>query len=297
MTKINDKTLLHLLKEQLKKKRNLEKENKQLLKEVKKLNQKLLESESFKSHFISNVTNEIINPFSSVKGLAERIIHLKAGEMKKAHSLAKLIYSESAFLDFQLMNIFMAAHLETGEVKMEISEFDIPHLINEIIEYLKPEIDKKKIAIETNYYPSLSEGEKLLFKTDREKLRFILVNLVSNAIKFSNDGSLVTIHIKTEGDNFEIKVQDEGIGISKENLNEIFDRFKRIDKKIHSLNPGNGLGLSIVDGLVDLMNGKIYIESEKGKGSIFTVVIPPATNSELLSDEDGLFIDDEEEKF
>lgn len=297
MTKINDKTLLRLLKEQLKKKRNLEKENKQLLKEMEGLNQKLLESESFKSHFISNVTNEIINPFSSVKGLADRIIHLKSGEMKKAHSLAKLIYSESAFLDFQLMNIFMAAHLETGEIKVEISEFDIPHLINEIIEYLKPEINKKKITIKTNYYPSLSQGEKLLFKTDREKLRFIIVNLVSNAIKFSKEGSLVQIHIKTDSDNLEIKVQDEGIGISKENLNEIFDRFKRIDKKIHSLNPGNGLGLSIVDGLVDLMNGKIDIESEAGKGSIFSVVIPPAANAELFSDEDGLFIEDEEEKF
>ncbi len=275
----------------------LKKENDSLGKEVERLSKKLLESESFKSHFISNVTNEIINPFSSVMGLSKSIISMKENDLDKIKEIASMIYAESSFLDFQLLNIFMAAKLESGIIETEISTFDIREVIEDVIKYFEHESKRNNIHIKMVCSTASEEKTRWSFKSDIEKLRAIAINLLSNAIKFSpNDSTIVFELIKAEK-SVVLNVKDEGKGMTDAELEIIFDRFERGSKQINSLTPGNGLGLAIVDGLVQMLDGKIKVESNPDKGSDFRVEIPETVQMDDMIDEDGLFFDEGDNQF
>ncbi len=296
MKEMSNKQILKLLKQKLDNLVLLEKQNDELNRELEVLNKKLEESEAFKSHFISNVTNEIINPFSSVMGLSKAIMKLKNEDLKKAPSLASLIYSEAAFLDFQLNNIFAAAKIEAGEIAFEVSTINITELIENSLKKLQHEIDKKKI--EVVYNPELTEGSEKLyyFKSDNDKLQLIVVNLLSNAIKSIDKNGKIHINTKLENNNLIIEIIDNGKGINEKEKSIIFDRFSRIDTNINSLNPGNGLGLSVVKGLLDIIEGEIDIKSSVGKGTTVTVKVPEAVDTESVFDDD-LFDDFDNETF
>jgi signal transduction histidine kinase len=275
----------------------LKKEKDALEKEVERLSKKLLESETFKSHFISNVTNEIINPFSSVMGLSKSIISMEENDLKKIKEIASLIYAESSFLDFQLLNIFMAAKLESGIIETEISTFDIRELIEGVIKYFEHESEPNNIHVKMVCSSAAEEKASWSFKSDIEKVRTIAVNLLSNAIKFSpKDATIVFELIKNEKSVI-LDVKDEGKGMTDAEVGIIFDRFERGNRQINSLTPGNGLGLAIVDGLVQMLDGKIKVESQPNKGSEFCVEIPEAVQMENMIDEDGLFFDEDDNQF
>ncbi len=126
---------------------HLEKENEELVKSLYDVNEKLRDSERLKGHFISNITNEIVNPFASVLALAQNIKQLKEGEISKAHHMAELIFEEAFHLDFQLKNIFAAALIEAGKEAIKCSAIDINDLNNHICNYFKPLLDKKRIQL------------------------------------------------------------------------------------------------------------------------------------------------------
>ncbi len=263
----------------------LQETNKQLLKQIDNLNKKLVESETFKSHFLSNVTNEIINPFASVMGLSRQIMELKKGDLQKAAELAGLIFSEAATLDFQLHNIFMAARLEAGEEKPMSSEINMLELVEEMIGKIKHEADKKGITFHLNIAPSA-----VSVVSDREKLGLILLNLLSNAVKFSDSGRNITVRVQLKAGNLTIEIEDEGIGMTKEEIERVFDRFHRLDPIIQSITPGSGLGLAVVEGLLSILNGKVYIDSLPGKGTVVRISLPEG-NPENIELDDELFID------
>ena len=294
MKEISNRQLLKLLKDRLAKTAEMEKENNTLLKQVDKLNRKLLESEAFKSHFISNVTNEIINPFASVSGLSKAIMNLKGDELKNAPEMAALIYEESKFLDFQLGNIFTAARIESGVIHPEPSTFSVGQVVNEVIEIFRYEIDKKQLEVIIEAPVGKALTKSFYFKTDYDKLKLILLNLLSNAIKFSANGKQINLSYGLNKDQLELTVRDEGQGIRKEELDRIFDRFHRTNKNINSLNPGNGLGLSVVEGLIYVLNGNIDVKSEEGKGTTIKIELPEISAPSVSEDEDGLFETDEE---
>ena len=294
MKEIKNKELIKLLKQRLDKAEVVEKENSYLLKQIEDLNIRLTEAEQFKSHFISNITNEIINPFSSVTGLAKTIMNLKGKDIEKAPVLASHIYSEAAFLDFQLNNIFAAANLEAGELLPEIAPVNIEEAINHSIGKLQYEMDKRNIKTDVSIEDPENSGRQYFFKTDPEKLKLIIINLISNAVKASKENGQIGIRAEVKGNNLTIKVSDNGNGIDKTELKRIFDRFYRSDKGINSLNPGNGLGLAVVKGLLDLLEGTIKIESEKGKGTTVTLILPEHDRDEQMFEEEGLFSDGDE---
>ncbi|GMT46025.1 MAG: hypothetical protein IEMM0006_1857 [bacterium] len=270
--------------------KQLQKENKILLKQIGALNKKLVESEAFKSHFLSNVTNEIINPFASVMGLSQQIMELEKEETEKAVEIAALIYSEAASLDFQLRNIFVAARLEAGEEKPELMEIDLPGLVNGLADKIKHEADQKQITFRIKY----EEGTDS-FVSDREKLSLILINLLSNAVNFSPPGKVVDISVARNNGNLVLKVKDQGIGMTKEEISRIFDRFHRANPMIQSLSPGSGLGLAVVEGLLFILNGKIEVYSVPDKGTTVRIFIPEE-NPEKIELDDDLFFDDENEE-
>ncbi len=291
----NEELLLEL-KNRLVEREIYQKQITELNKAITQISKKLNESEALKSHFISNVSNEIMNPFTSVLAIAANILEVEKENWKKVIHMVSLIHTEVFNLDFQLKNIFAAAKLEAGEIAPEISLINIDSLIKNIISLFKYEARRKHLQIE---YMSEHDDKKseLFFKSDAEKIHLVICNLLSNAIKFSFvEGKIIIKAIKS-GKNLQLTVQDFGQGLSKTNEQIIFDRFKRIDDGINSINRGHGLGLSIIKAFIDMLNGKIHFNSEFGKGTTFHLRLSESDDeiTGISTDADELFF--KEEKF
>ncbi|MBN2486590.1 MAG: HAMP domain-containing histidine kinase [Bacteroidales bacterium] len=258
------------------------------------INNRLEEAEALKSHFVSNISNEIVNPFTSILALAESILDVDKENWKKVVSMIALIHSEVFYLDFQLKNIFAAAKLEAGELQPEISTVDVNNLINNAIDTFKYETRHKGLTIEF-IAENKNADTQIFFNTDSEKLNLILTNLLSNAIKFSKKDNKIIIKATRVFDKLMIEVKDFGIGISKENESIIFDRFKRIDSGINSINRGHGLGLSVNKAVLDLLDGTISFTSKPNEGATFIVHIPESKDISkgISTDANELFFKDE----
>ena len=296
MSELTDHELIEELMKRFNKTKQALSEVQQLNKELKAVNKKLGESESLKSHFISNITNEIINPFASILALSKNITEVEHSGWDEVKKMVTLIYSEAFNLDFQLRNIFVAAKLEAGEIFPEILRVDVKYLLESLIESFQYEYDKKNLKVKFDFDIDADSKKSFQFKTDAEKLKLIVANLLFNAIKFSNENSEIVIKVWIDNKNLRISVKDFGIGISQENQTIIFDRFKRLDSGINSLNRGHGLGLSINKALIDLFDGDIDIKSELGKGANFTISIPESDveTTGFAMDGNELFFDDDE---
>lgn len=295
MSELSNKDMKTQLDEKVKENLRLEKLIESLHSQIKELQEKLTESESLKSHFISNITNEIINPFASILGLSQNIMALGDNEMRKARSMADLIYMEAFQLDFDLKNIFMAAKIEAGEIDPEIVNVDIRKIIDSSIDQFKYEIGKKNIEFLNEFMIEAEDGA-FYFRTDPEKFKLIISNFISNALKFSEENNKIFVRTKLDNGILVVSVVDSGPGIDKKKIQEIFDRFRQLDSTIHSLNRGYGLGLSVTNALADVLQGDIHVENAEPKGSIFTLNLPPGefSSEDVSGDENELFFDDEE---
>lgn len=291
MNVYNDDELLEELKNRFYQQRKSLKELEYLTGKLKELNHKLEESEKLKSHFLSNIRNEIINPFASIIGLSQSIKNIPSEKIEKIYSMATMIHSEAFALDFQLRNIFAAAEIEAGDLTLQYAILDVNELCNTIISSFKHEVEKKELKV--NFSSNTSE---IPLKSDPEKLKIIISNILSNAIKYSNKGAEIDININSDEAFVVIGIQDYGIGIDEKSQKLIFDRFKRIDDTINSLNTGHGLGLSVVQAYLDLIGGSIDLFSEVNKGSTFTISIInyENVNGNSLGDDDVMFESDGE---
>jgi signal transduction histidine kinase len=265
----------------------------QLMKTLEAVNDKLKESESLKTHFLSNIRNEINNPLSSIMGLSEQLIK---GLHKDPHmrvSIAKTIFSEAFDLDFQLRNIFAAAELEAGEYTLSLSHVDIDALMKSTICSFKHKADQKGIEIVYSCRSTKESGENTFFLIDPEKLKLILSNLLSNAIEFSADLGKIELKVKRDGKNLSFSMRDYGIGFHMDDQDIIFERFRQLDTGVRRQHRGHGLGLSIAKDLIEIFGGTISVTSEQGKGTNFIVFIPEAKQTdgiEVYSDDGNVFI-------
>jgi signal transduction histidine kinase len=268
----------------------LRRENEELDKTLHELNEKLRDSEQLKGHFISNVTNEIVNPFTSVLALAASIQKLKEGDIKLAHHMAGLIFEEAFHLDFQLKNIFAAALIEAGKEETSTSQFDLHDFAIQLNEYFKSLLGKKRITLSFNFLVEDRNGESLKFTTDKAKLDLILKNLISNSIKYSPEDSVVEVSFVVANDELRIEVSDQGKGIKPEDRKVIFDRFKQLDEKINSVNTGHGLGLSIVLAYAEMLGGWVNIGNNVNGGTAVQVGIQQGVDPGEWDDLEGFII-------
>ena len=253
---------------------------------VRKLNKKLIESETLKQNFISNIMNELYNPFSSIMFMSDNISSLKAEQLSEAPEMAETIFREASQLDFHLKNIFAAAKLEAGLESINPSKVNLGEIINEIISWQKVLIKEKNINIVVDQTALINN-----FSSDKEKLSLIIYNLVSNAIKHSPDKGNVTISSNIDNRVLTLAVSDEGIGIDKQYIEVIFDRFSRIDPTINSVSGGAGLGLAVSKSLIELLDGEIHFNEGKNYiGTTVNITIP----ENLVTDSDDDFFFDEE---
>jgi len=279
---ISDEILLSELKKRFDAHNKSIKELGELNFKLKEINKKLVQSEAMKSHFLSNMSNEIINPFSSIIGLSKIIS--QENDIDKIKTQSALLYDEVQTLDFQFKNIFWAAQLEAGKIEFISSEFEIDRLIQNSLKNTAYQANKMKINFEFQH-----SNEKIT--TDKQKLEIVLDNIFDNAIKFSEPEQKVSIWIDSDDQNIKINIKDFGIGIEKKYFNIIFDRFKKINQGIYTDNKGQGLGLSIAKEIVELLYGKIELESSINKGSTFSIILPkifPEKNISSNIYEDGL---------
>ncbi len=266
--------------------------------ELKVVNKKLEESEALKSHFISNITNEIINPFTSILGLSRSILSVDKEAWKKVISMVALIHSEAFSLDFQFRNIFFAAKVEAGDAFPDVLSVEVMPLVESIVDNFRYELRKKRIKIDIiDRLPVPADPTDVFsFKTDPAYIKLVLANLLSNAMNFSPQTGIIEITVSVSDGLLSLAVQDYGAGIEESLLNEIFDRFTRGNATINSVTRGHGLGLSVCKAIADLLEGTISVKSTLGEGSTFTFSVPESQlqSGGFSSDANEIFFDDEE---
>jgi signal transduction histidine kinase len=219
--------------------------------------------------------------------MADNILSLDADKMQKAIPMAKIIHREAAQLDFQLQNIFAAASIEAGLEGYETSNVIINDVFSSVLKKFQYDITNKNLQVTSN----ISDNNIISFITDSKKLNLILLNLLSNSIKHSPEGSSIVCKFNLVDNYLNIIISDDGEGISEENLDMIFNRFSRIDTTINSVTGGTGLGLSVVKALIELLNGNMNIVSEQGTKVSITL---PVSNADDDNFEDDEILFDEE---
>ncbi|MFP4060479.1 MAG: ATP-binding protein [Bacteroidota bacterium] len=241
-------------------------------KTLKEARRKAEESDYLKTAFLANMSHEIRTPMNGIVGFSQLLRRPALSEEKKSTYL-DIIYSNSLQLQSIINDIIDLSKIESNQISIEKEYFDINQLLEEkatfFNEYVKIE---RKHDIKVKVTGLLDEDDKIIY-ADKVKVTQILNNLLKNAIKFTTKGS-VTIRCYIEKEELHLEVTDTGIGIRKEDLFIIFERFRQADNSARRKYGGAGLGLSITRGLVNKMQGKIKVDSEPGKGSIFTVSIP-----------------------
>ncbi len=273
MKKLTDEEILAEMKRRfIENQRNIS-ELKILNEQLMDVNLKLVESEKLKSHFLSNIRNEIINPLSSILSLSQSIATCDNTSHKTICDQAKFISDEAFNLNLQLNNIFASAEIEAGELLHEFYNVDIVGLIETELQRFKDFTAKRQLALDFENHLT-TQDPTFTFRTNPEKIKMIISNLLVNAVCWSEGQYKVIIRAKTSENNLIIEVQDFGRGIAPENIPHIFDRFKQLDPNIYSENRGNGLGLSIVKAYIEFLEGSIEVKSELKKGSTFIVTLP-----------------------
>ncbi|MWV44009.1 HAMP domain-containing protein [Paenibacillus sp. HJL G12] len=229
--------------------------------------------ENMRSEFVANVSHELKTPVAAVKGFSETLLGGGVKDEETARSFLQIIYDESERLNRLISDILDLSKIESKRSPMDYAPVHLASFCASIMDTIGTVAKKKRITLHTEI------PEELFVEADEDKLRQILINLLSNAVSYTQDGGKVELIIQERGDDEEsdkviMKVSDTGIGIPKKDQPRIFERFYRVDKGRSRNSGGTGLGLSIVKHLVDLHHGEISVESELGIGTTFTVELP-----------------------
>jgi two-component system phosphate regulon sensor histidine kinase PhoR len=235
---------------------------------------KALERE--KANLISMIAHDLKTPIVSIGGFAQRLLKkgLAANE-KKQKQYVEIILGEATRAE-ELVNDFLEfSRLEAGALTLAFGPTSIEQELTDLLKTYKPKAIKRGIRIEMAGPETLS-----VIHADANRLRRVFANLLDNALKFSQDKSTVTIVTQETENDIAIKVIDQGVGINRKHVQYIFEPFSRGEDK--GGKEGFGLGLAIVKAIVKAHGGHVYVESEPGKGSTFSVVLPKAQKSDLM---------------
>lgn len=240
--------------------------------------EKAEESDRLKSAFLANMSHEIRTPINGILGFADLLKTAQLDEKERLKYIEIIERSGKRMLN-TINNIIDISKIEAKLMEVQISEVNINRRIEFILSFFNPETNKKGIKLLTG---NLLPNEEVFINTDKEKFNAILTNLVKNAINYTDSGTIEMGYTK-KGKMFEFYVKDTGIGISENRTNEIFKRFVQADVSDKRAAQGSGLGLTITKAYVEMLNGKIWVESKEGKGSVFYFTLPANTEKEVKS--------------
>lgn len=236
--------------------------------------QQLAKQEETRQKFISDISHEFQTPLTAIQGFSNI---LKEEDLPKAQreKYADIILFHSKRLSTLSKNMLQLTLLENEDVKLEITNYSVVDQISRVISTQENQAILKDIEIQFE-----KPKKDILIDGDEQRLEQVWINVIGNAIKYTNTGGLITVTVKKTSKEVEVSVEDTGSGMSKEVVSHIFERFYREDKA-RSIE-GNGLGLSIVKSIVDLHNGKIDVVSQVDVGSTFIVKIPVERSFNLM---------------
>jgi signal transduction histidine kinase len=242
---------------------------------LKKARDKAEESEKLKSAFLNNISHEIRTPLNAILGFSELIVNRDLTEDQKTAFSGYIKRGTTDLVD-TIEDILIVSKIQVGQVSLEETREDVIKLLEDLIEYYKAQLttqqSRENLVIGLNH--SLNPDERLI-KVDFRHLKQILSKLLGNAIKFTDHGSVIINVQKQSANELLFTVKDTGIGIPTAKQAVVFDPFRQADETLlHKKTGGNGLGLSIAKGLVQLMKGKIWFDSTEGEGSTFYFTIP-----------------------
>lgn len=232
-----------------------------------------------KAKFLANMSHEIRTPINTIIGMNEMI--LRENKDESVDEYAKNVQNASQLLLGLINDILDFSKIEAGKMDIVESDYYVSKMLTSVIKGTEIKAADKKLAVKTE----IDETLPSILKGDEIRIRQVLNNLLSNAVKYTQHGT-ITFKIKgmQSGDSgfaLHMSVEDTGIGIKKEDLEKLFDSFKRLEEDRNRYIEGTGLGLNITKQLVELMGGTIEVRSEYGKGSCFTVIIPQQIVNEL----------------
>ena len=241
--------------------------------EVKAKN-KLEETLEMQNQMFTNISHELKTPLSvifSASQLTELYLERETNVINKSSINKNInIIKQNCYRFLKLINnIIDLSRIESGFYKPNFKNTNIVEIVEEVVESVRSYVEMKGLHIIFN-----TEIEEKIIATDVDKLERIILNLISNAAKFSPKGSNICIEIREKTDSIMIIVRDCGVGMKREDLNTIFDKYKKVDNTLIKNTEGSGIGLALVKTMVDLMDGEISVKSELGKGSLFTVSLP-----------------------
>lgn len=241
--------------------------------EISKLNQgfnqmarQLAKQDETRQKFISDISHEFQTPLTSIQGFANI---LKEEDLPKEQRVkyANIILYNSKRLSSLAKNMLQLTLLDREEIELELTNYSLVEQMNRVISTQENQAMEKNIEIVFEM-----PKKEIFIEGDEQRLEQVWTNIISNAIKYTNEGGLITITMKKNSKDIEVSIEDTGIGMSKEVVSHIFERFYREDKARNV--EGNGLGLAIVKSIVDLHHGKIDILSQVDVGTNFIVRLP-----------------------
>jgi len=233
------------------------------------------EANRLKSEFLANMSHELRTPLNVIIGFSELMLDEVPGKVnEEQRQCLSDVLSSSKHLLSLINEVLDLSKIESGKVELRLTNIFLTKVIESLRSTIMPMLALRKQSLDVK----LEKGLPPVY-TDKAKLRQVLLNLLTNAIKFTSDGGKLKFVAVRVGDCCQVSVIDNGIGIKKEDQERIFEPFTQIDILPEEKREGTGLGLAVTKQLIEMCGGKIWVESELGKGSRFTFTIPLAASS------------------
>ena len=226
----------------------------------------LHERENYRRDFLGNISHELKTPLFSVQGYLLTLIEGGVEDESIRDQYLNRINKSVDRLIYLVKDLDMIAELERGRINIEFTTFNLTALVQDVIDLLEIKAEKNNVKLLLNY--PIHQPIKVV--GDIQKIQQVLINLIVNAINYSNPKTEVTIEFEDFEDKIQVSIKDQGVGIKQEDIDRIFERFYRVDKSRNRNNGGSGLGLAIVKHILEAHKQKIYVSSKVGKGSTFS---------------------------
>jgi signal transduction histidine kinase len=244
-------------------------QNANLFHEIEEKGKQLAVASQHKSQFLANMSHELRTPLNAILGYTELILDGIYGEApQKAQDVLKRVESNGRHLLGLINDVLDLSKIEAGQLTLTLTDYSMKDVLYNVFSAVEPLANDKKLGFKVEAQPDMPNGHG-----DERRLTQVVLNLVGNAIKFSDTGAVIIKASSTNG-SFTVAVKDNGPGISTADQGKIFEEFQQADNSATKKKGGTGLGLSISRRIVELHGGKLWVESELGKGSVFSFTLP-----------------------
>ena len=228
--------------------------------------------DQIRSDFVANVSHELRTPLSILRGYIETLVDNPKTSREELSRILRVMERHSKRLGLLVEDLLSLAQLESSNTNLEIDQVRLPELFDHILRDWKEKLGEKNLKVIVHLAQDASP-----IRADETRLQEVLYNLLENAVKYSRENGEIRVQAARRGSEIVLSVSDDGIGISKDDLPRIFERFYRADKARTREFGGTGLGLAIVKHIAQLHGGRVEAESEPGRGTSIRVVLPIAT--------------------